>query len=260
MPTHRVSVGAVSPRHRRSGERVGPGHTGESTRTAPPHGPAPAGTGLKAAHDAPTGDLVRRALDRRDAPGSCLRWVGSSRHDREILQGCQAQLPSLRSPAIGAAAGASRSPSPARLGRHPADPRVDPRPGLPVHRNRGRRPDPRRDPASAVPGQTLSIAGTRFPGNQRGAITWDETSVLATYRVARNGKFRVSVVIPTSSSSGGHRLAAQATSGVALNVPTSVQVVSTSSDAGPGSTQGRRWSGRQAVPTPRHRSTSRPRR
>ena len=92
-------------------------------------------------------------------------------------------------------------------------------------------------PASAVPGQTLSIAGTRFPGNQGGAITWDDTSVLATYRAARNGKFRVSVVIPTSSSSGGHRLAAQATSGVALNVPTSVQVVSTSSDAGPGSTQ-----------------------
>ena len=46
-------------------------------------------------------------------------------------------------------------------------------------------------PASVSPGHVISVAGTGFQNTQTGAITWDGSQTLATYRVAANGRFRL---------------------------------------------------------------------
>ena len=80
-------------------------------------------------------------------------------------------------------------------------------------------------PASIAPGDTVDVTGTRFLRLQSGSITWDEATVLGSYRAGATGRFRLKVVIPTTSGEGAHRLSATGLVGTRRGVTTSITVV-----------------------------------
>ncbi|MFI5043044.1 MAG: hypothetical protein ACHQNA_14565, partial [Acidimicrobiales bacterium] len=80
-------------------------------------------------------------------------------------------------------------------------------------------------PASIAPGDTVDVTGARFLRNQSGSITWDVATVLGSYRASATGRFRLTVVIPTTSGEGAHRLSATGLAGTRQGVTTSITVV-----------------------------------
>jgi hypothetical protein len=80
-------------------------------------------------------------------------------------------------------------------------------------------------PASVSPGQAITVSGAKFEKKQPGSITWDDTTILAAYRVGADGRFRLKVVIPKTATGGAHRLTARSTTTPVLEVAASLQVV-----------------------------------